>query len=1010
MISPARWARQCAFAPVYPYSVQLCYPSRPSAGALAPSRGLCYTARDIPDSVRDRSCPLIPRLIYAVVAAVICCPPAVRAACELDFPPPLAQAAKLRAGSRPESVWNQHPAIARLEHYFFDYLPTQQTDVRLAYDDANLYVAMRCLEAEPGKMRTEQTRRDSDLMSDDCVSVYLDPDDNPKTYFHLCANADGVQYDETDRAGFPERWDGKWSVNTSLGGKEWRALFTIPFSTLGVRSPRDGARWRANFGRRSVPCRERGIWATVRGHLVEPDRWGAVVFAGADALTVTCSLNDMDSTREVSPVATRAAGTCSEPATSIRAPGPVSLRFATANTGSKPAPLRVEIRCDGQVIHREALVARPGAGSHIVSFPYAREGLHYLSASVLDSRDGRLVARTQAIAQLIKPHRETISKLERLAARAKPPTTQLHAERRELLADLKQLSARAAAAVGSEAKWSGLDAPVESARAATGRLLAACADREGRGYSVGVETTARKILRDRPFEGSFTGTARIEACRGEFEGVQLAVFACGRDLQDIRVSAAGLNGPSGAEIPASRVTLTVVDYVKTGWPRYASEYAGWWPDPLMPNAPFSLNSGEMRPVWLTVQVPADTPAGTYKGDVFVKPANAPETRLTLEVRVHDVTLPVTGRFKTAFALFEHELAAWYGEVTPEMRRDWYAFLLEHRINPTNIYSQTAKPDREDMEFCVERGLNAYTLACTWYKDENDRAGMELAGRVRSEREYLKQKGWLSLPYIYGFDEVDFRKYGELKDTYGWLGRRFPDIPRMCTVRPVEDLAGFVDIWVPLTSHWVEEDVKAARDRGDQVWNYVCCHPLHPWPNFFVDYPAIDQRIIPWMNWKFGVPGLLYYAINLWETNRDPEKGRHDDDEAAKAIAAGKRWPDVPWNTFTCADFNGDGHLVYPGRDGRPISSVRLANIRDGIEDYECLAVLSDLIARAEREKADPSLISRAKRVVRVPDDVVRSFREYTLDPGRLLQARSDLLDVTARLARALDSGSKKAPR
>jgi hypothetical protein len=37
-------------------------------------------------------------------------------------------------------------------------------------------------------------------------------------------------------------------------------------------------------------------------------------------------------------------------------------------------------------------------------------------------------------------------------------------------------------------------------------------------------------------------------------------------------------------------------------------------------------------------------------------------------------------------------------------------------------------------------------------------------------------------------------------------------------------------------------------------------------------------------------------------------------------------------------FNGDGMLIYPGKNG-PLPSIRLKMIRDGLEDYEYLTLL-----------------------------------------------------------------------
>jgi 2-methylisocitrate lyase-like PEP mutase family enzyme len=86
--------------------------------------------------------------------------------------------------------------------------------------------------------------------------------------------------------------------------------------------------------------------------------------------------------------------------------------------------------------------------------------------------------------------------------------------------------------------------------------------------------------------------------------------------------------------------------------------------------------------------------------------------------------------------------------------------------------------------------------------------------------------------------------------------------------------------------------------------------------------------------------------------------------------------------------------------------VRLENIRDGIEDYECLAVLSELIAEAEKTGVRSDALARGKRVVKVRESVVQSFRDYTLDPDVLLAARTELLRVTQDLSQALKRGRR----
>ena len=55
----------------------------------------------------------------------------------------------------------------------------------------------------------------------------------------------------------------------------------------------------------------------------------------------------------------------------------------------------------------------------------------------------------------------------------------------------------------------------------------------------------------------------------------------------------------------------------------------------------------------------------------------------------------------------------------------------------------------------------------------------------------------------------------------------------------------------------------------------------------------------------------------------------------KELREGKRWPNIPWLTYSFYNFNGDGQLFYPGKNQNELwPTIRLINTRDGIEDYE----------------------------------------------------------------------------
>ena len=921
--------------------------------------------------------------------------------------PPAALVRRLEASgaggaSTLEAVRARMPVIPRFENYILEYLPDAQTEVSLAWDDANLYVLFRCFEERVDRLSGELRERDSRIWQDDSVYVMLDPDRDPKTYFHLGATVAGTRYDEKDRPEQPESWDGDWTVQTAREESAWTALFTIPFRTLGVAAPRPQETWRANFARRRIPVKERSVWASIRYHLVEPENWGELIFVDPDAPSAAPVIPDRQARREWAPVGLRAAGTCSRPETFVSAPGWYPAAFSVENPGTRSVPVRVDVLCEGKLLSSHRAAAGPGRQEIAFRYRFPLEGLHRIQFAVYDEAAGRLIARSPQDYARVPRLRQKAAGLKKLADQLRPVREREREMAASLRARLDEAAARARSAEGRKA-WLELEATLDGLARELAQLRAVCADRSRSGYAVGVESALTKVLRDEPFSGSFGTPARLSLARNEKESVQVVVVAHGAGLRQVRVSATDLTGPAGAVIGREHVRLNPVDFVKTAWPRYAVEYAGWWPDPLMDNAPFDVPMGALRPVWVTVYAPPGIPAGVYRGSIRIAPENARPSAVPLEVRVRDFDLPKAPAQRTAFALFQNELAAWYGRpVSDGMRREWYAFMLDYRLNPTNIYSKTPQPERDLMEFCVERGLNSFTLACTWHKYEDSEPGRELAALIEDWQAYLKPRGWWDMTYIYGFDECPRDKFGEMRETYGWLKRRFPDLRRMTTVMPHPELKGYVDIWVPLTSHYDHGQAEEYRRDGDEVWTYVCCHPFHPWPNFFIDYPAIDPRIIFWQNWKYNVPGFLYYAVNLWETNRDPGQGP-DDPLIRRMMESGKRWPEIPWNTFTCASFNGDGQLLYPGPQGQPLASIRLASIRDGIDDYDYFAILKSLTDRAERSgKAPPALLKRARAALGVRPEVAASMTEYTRDPRVLLAARAELAELIERFRRLLE--------
>jgi hypothetical protein len=79
-------------------------------------------------------------------------------------------------------------------------------DVRVAYDDRNIYFAFHCFDNEPAKIRTTVTRRDR-AFSDDWVAISLDSAGTGQTAYHLFTNPSGSQMDAINTSASGEQFD-----------------------------------------------------------------------------------------------------------------------------------------------------------------------------------------------------------------------------------------------------------------------------------------------------------------------------------------------------------------------------------------------------------------------------------------------------------------------------------------------------------------------------------------------------------------------------------------------------------------------------------------------------------------------------------------------------------------------------------------------------------------------------------------------------------------------------------
>jgi len=111
-------------------------------------------------------------------------------------------------------------------------LPPVRTEVFLAYDENNLYVAFRAYDPEPSKIRAHISDRDK-IFSDDWLVLILDTFNDERRTFDFFSNPLGVQADQIESPGGENmEWDAIFESNGRITDEGYITEMAIPFSSL----------------------------------------------------------------------------------------------------------------------------------------------------------------------------------------------------------------------------------------------------------------------------------------------------------------------------------------------------------------------------------------------------------------------------------------------------------------------------------------------------------------------------------------------------------------------------------------------------------------------------------------------------------------------------------------------------------------------------------------------------------------------------------------------------------
>jgi hypothetical protein len=521
-------------------------------------------------------------------------------------------------------------------------------------------------------------------------------------------------------------------------------------------------------------------------------------------------------------------------------------------------------------------------------------------------------------------------------------------------------------------------------------------------YEIRLVPGGLKVFPDFTPAGAPGAPLRMTAVRNEYTPFQVAVSAS-ENVSDFSVTVPELRGAKrGIKVAPNSIFL--VENVLVKRPSIPNTDAAGkrdgklWPDPLPPLRDFRVRAGETRAVWIDLFIPPCAEPGQYRGSVIVSSAHCGRTELPFEVDVRPITLPTEPMLRTAFGNGSLqaclEKAHGVAKGSPGYRQlveDYYWFLVEHRLSPyyipVDIYSDEAHRFLDDPRvtfFVIPLSGNGKTGGI-WNDEELDRL---------SDR--LEHTGWINKGAFYVIDEPREESFSDVIR----LGKRIhsvnPRLRYLMTLNSGKMLArpdvleeASIDIWVPMLPLMSRSDERGVlleeQKKGKELWWYTCVVPKWRGMNYFIDESATAPRLHPWMSYLYGNTGILYWATDHWtQVGCDP-------------------WSE----TETFPTGNGDGSLLYPGAGSvGPVASIRLKMLREGLEDYDLLAMLGKRLKQAASMIGGPAagyepkerlfehalaLISEDGRP-RSPDDEAPYLTHATQDYREIEERRIAVID------------------
>jgi hypothetical protein len=527
-----------------------------------------------------------------------------------------------------------------------------------------------------------------------------------------------------------------------------------------------------------------------------------------------------------------------------------------------------------------------------------------------------------------------------------------------------------------------------------------------------------KVLKERTYFRDEIDTIRV--ARGETATIQIVVKGLA-DIKNMHATVGKIYSGTSSLADATAGWVGYVRAGRSYNPpskdiiRSVSDY---FPDPILTDSLFSIEASEIQPLWISVPIGLTSTPGLYKGTVEITGEinqNNQTWSKDFYIRVYPVTLSKSPLFITNWSshfnasslsmLNKGEEVETYSPLYWDLVKLTAEMMASHRQNVQRIFPvrstlytysngkysfDFSRFDKEieifskagalekiegghlawrsgawDDPFFVEvplpdkgsSGKGAEDIKLVKLPLEDERTKNFLDQFLPALKGHLEQIGWLDRYMQHIGDEPTAKNAPSYRAISDYVRRYLPGVKILDAVLTSRELAGTIDIWVPVLDvlHRDHKFYEELQKNGKEVWFYTCVGPRGNYANRFIELPLIQTRYLHWINYKYNLTGYLHWGLNFWEQNQ--------------------LYKDASRNKGKLPA--GDNCIIYPG-NRKLYSSIRFEAMRDGIDDYQLLKMI---------EKKNP------KKSHEYVNAIIQNFNEYDGSITFFRSIRKEMLDL-----------------